>query len=289
MTFPLVIIAGATGELFDALAGQSSKAFAPNGDRILRPARGGLSSDHARDLLAASRARLKVLPESTLVNTIVLAITPAHADDAAFRDHFFPFALYRPVSEPDYSEARSVAKRNQIRNHFVEALKREALAARRQADIVKGVVSRANMNPLLLPVRNFGRNELNDVLRSVYDQVGLAHDAAALLTSATREFEAAVPYVKPPDGQRRCFSDGTLLFKSPGNDRHGYYRNARDADHQLTCLLNARSRLGGGFAHAFHFDCVAVRRLNAEYHDCHGQTRAPKATHVNIAPSDAII
>ncbi|RYG89102.1 MAG: hypothetical protein EON59_02145 [Alphaproteobacteria bacterium] len=284
-----MIVAGAAGELFDALASESSKAFAPNGDRILRPTRGGLSADHARDLLAASRTRLKALSEATLVNTIVLAITPAGADDTAFRDHFFPFALYRPVSEPDYSEARSVAKRNQIRNRFVERLKREAIAARHQADIVKGVVSRANMNPLLLPVRNFDRNELNDLLRTVYDQIGLAQDAAALLTAATRQFEVAMPYVKPPDGQRRCFSNGAHLFKSPGNDRHGYYRNARDADHQLTCLLNARSRLGGGFAYDFHFDCVAVRRLNTDYPDCHGQRRVPKSTHVNIAPSDAII
>jgi hypothetical protein len=81
-----------------------------------------------------------------------------------------------------------------------------------------------------------------------------------------------------------------LYFKSPGSDRHGFFRHPPDPAHHPECLLKARSRLGSPFRHTFHYDCTGVHgRLAATYPNCHGDPVCPKPTHVNIAPSDYVI
>lgn len=289
MTFPLVIIAGADQALFDALSGTSVNAFAPGGARIALPAPAGLNEAHAAALLAKARVRLKSLPETTPVNTVVLAIAPHGADDAQFRKAFYPFALYNPVEAPDFAKATSMNVRNRLRNELVARLKIEAIEARKRAALVKGVVSKANMSPFVLPVRNFRSKHLDAMLDKVFARIATDPDPQSLLRRAEREFLRRLPYTHPPDSDRRCLSDGRHYFKSPGHQRHGYYQNALDGDHGPTCLLNARSRLGGALAHDFHFDCDPVKRLDRRYLDCHDAACPPKDTHVNIAPSDAII
>jgi hypothetical protein len=289
VTFPLVIIAGADQALFDTLSAASANAFAPGGARILKPAPHGLTAAHAADLLAAARVRLKTLPETVPVNIIVLAVTSQDEDDAPFRQAFYPFALYRRVDAPDYSQARSTNVRNKIRNAFVGQLKSEAIESRGRADVVKGVVSKANMSPLILPVRNFRSVHLEPMLAAVFDGIATHPNPGQLLRSEEQRFVTRVPYARPPGGQRRCFCDGRHYFKSPGRHQHGYYQNSKDGAHGTTCLLNARSRLGGAIAHAFHFDCDPITGLDASYPNCHDALHPPKAKHVNIAPSDAVI
>jgi hypothetical protein len=288
VSYPVVIIAGADQELFDALAGLSAKALAPNGVVVVKPTRDGLSQGHADALLAEARKKVKLLAETVAVNTIVLTICQPDGD-RAFRQRFYPFALYRRVSPPDFSEARSRNARNRIQNAFLAQFQKTVVDLRQRAEVVKGVVSKANMSAFVLPVRNFRRKELGELLEDTFEKAGAVADLATLLRTNEQNFVKRVPMTTPPDSDRRCYSDGRHFFKSPGRDRHGYYKNAGDGDHQLTCLLNARSRLGGSLTHDFHFDCQPVRTLDADYPDCHDERREPKKAHVNIAPSDGII
>ena len=289
MSFPLVIIAGAGQALFDALSAQSANLFSPNGALILRPTPDGLSSNHASVLIEAARVRLKTLAETVAINTVVLAVTQEDEEDQAFRAAFFPFALYRRVNAPDLANARSKNIQNRVLNTFVIELQRIAVGARHRADLVKGAVSKANMSALILPTRNFRREELLFMLHAVFDQAATVDDLDALLRASETEFSRLVPFVTPPGADRRCYCDGRHYFKSPGRHRHGFYQNSKDGAHGQSCLLNARSRLGGALLHDFHFDCQPVKRLDARYPDCHDAPRPPREKHVNIAPSDGII
>ncbi|MBD3817783.1 MAG: hypothetical protein IE912_02555 [Brevundimonas diminuta] len=289
MSFPLVIIAGADRALFDTLSATSANAFAPNGARILRPAPDGLTEEHSAQLIAAARTTLKSLKETQPVNTIVLAITEPEVDDEFFRQSFFPFALYRRIDAPDFSKARSTNERNRMRNAFSETLKAAARDSRDRANIVKGHVSKANGSPFILPVRNFQSDHLSKLLSTIFAELPVARDPKALLAAAEQEFLRNLPYTTPPGSDRRCLSDRRHYFKSPGRHRHGYYQNSQDSQHGQTCLINARSRLGGAMPHDFHFDCSPTKRLDREYADCHDRLHPPKGTYINIAPSDAII
>lgn len=232
---------------------------------------------------------MKTLPETTPVNTIVLAITPQEACDEDFRQSFYPFALYKRVDRPDFAAAGSANARNRLRNELIAKLKSEAIEARQRAAVIKGIVSKANMCPFILPIRNFQSDHLHQLLGKAFANVATIPDPQYFLQDVEREFLRLHPYTRPPNSDRRCLSDGRHYFKSPGRHRHGYYQNALDGHHGPTCLLNARSRLGGAIAHDFHFDCDPVRRLDRVYEDCHKHEHRPKATYVNIAPSDAIM
>lgn len=289
MSFPLVIIAGADQDLFNALSATSADRFAPNGARIIKPTHNGLSREHAEALLTAARAELKALRETQPVNIIVLAVSEANTDDAEFRRAFFPFAYYQRINAPDLSNARSVNARNRLRNALVGTLRTTVLEARKRADLVKKSVYRANPGPLVLPLRNFQSRHLATLLETVFDRLPTARDPEALLAQAELEFLRHEPWITPPSSSRRCLSDRRHYFNSPGRHRHGYYQNVKDSDHGLTCLLNARARLGGALVHDFHFDCAPVKKLDRRYNDCHGDEHPPKEGYVNIAPGDGII
>ena len=77
--------------------------------------------------------------------------------------------------------------------------------------------------------------------------------------------------------------------RPPGTDRHGAARLV-GVGHKAYCLINGRVRLGGPFDALLHYDCDYERgAVDRKYLNCHGAPQEPaKATHVNIAPSDAI-
>jgi len=210
-------------------------------------------------------------------------------------DALYPFALVRPLRPigPDVPRTRN--ERDRRLNQFQEYLERELVALRRQTDVVRAHTRLHNLNPLLLPRANFKGRDLDAMVRRLYDTLGSATDPAALMRAEVDGFLRVHPKVHPsPEGRhtagQHCLSDGTLYFGSPGRHRHGHFRPGRDKGHAPTCLLNSRSRLGGSFAHDFHFDCKAVKGgLNRTYPNCHGEGIAPKEHHVNIAPSDYVI
>lgn len=289
MSHYIVIIGGLSPELYDLVRAESSKKFAPTGTLIIRPTHGGLTLNHADELLAAARVYAKSLREDTTLNILTITVTDYNQSDAEFRTKFFPFSLYIPIPAPQVPPGISKARRNQILNAFIDNIIRVTIDGRRRSNIIRDRVSVTNLSPLLLPIRNFKSKALTPFFAALYNQLSGVDDVGATINEAVRDFIQRHPYRKPPTSDLRCLSDGDMYFKSPGKHRHGYYRNSNDNNHKLTCLLNARSRLGGGYPHNFHFDCEPVKRLDAAFPNCHGADEEPKPTHVNIGPSDAII
>ena len=142
-----------------------------------------------------------------------------------------------------------------------------------------------------LPVRNFRSDHLKTMLNNLF--WSLSRDASPddLIKAETDRFIKAHPRTYPSDTDRRhCLSDKILYFKSPGRDRHGFFRHAANKGHGADCLLNARSRLGGTFNYQFHYDCEPVKgRLASSYPNCHDSLCSlPRASHVNISPNDYV-
>jgi hypothetical protein len=175
-------------------------------------------------------------------------------------------------------------------NEFAQHVTDAAIELRGMARIVSEFTNIQNLTPLLLPLRNFQSPTLRSILAELYEKLPQATDRKTFVDSLVKKFITFHPRVFPPGQNRHCFSDGRLFFKSPGRDRHGRFRNATADRHEMTCLLNARSRIGGHYPFDFHFDCEPVKGGLANYYsNCHAAKTAPcKNTHVNIAPNDFI-
>jgi hypothetical protein len=156
--------------------------------------------------------------------------------------------------------------------------------------VVRKYTSVHNLTPLLLPTKNFESDRLAELLGNLF--WGLAANGApdALIAQETERFLVAHPWTRMPGDDRRCLLDGVHYFRSPGHERHGFFRFSAAAGHINACLLNARSRLGGTYGYTFHYDCNAVNGgLRGDYPNCHWARVPPKKHHVNIAPNDFII
>ena len=228
--------------------------------------------------------------ESAEAAVLVAYVDFGDTSTERFVGAFFPFALTRPIEELDLSSTRNKREVNERLNAYAEYVAKEVLELRNRARRVRAHTNVHNLTPLLLPLRNFASKELDGMLRRLFDGLGTDQDPNGLLREEVDRFIVAHPRTTPPDADRHCLCNGTLYFKSPGKHRHGFYRHSKDKGHEPTCLLNARSRLGGSYDYKFHYDCTPVRgKLAAHYPNCHGAPCEPKPTHVNIAPNDCII
>lgn len=185
---------------------------------------------------------------------------------------------------------RSGSEFNRQRNEYVDYL---ILEARRSLDVgavVRKHTNVQNLTPLLLPVKNFHSRHLTELLESLFWNLHSTDAPDDLINKATANFLSAHPRVRPPDADRHCLSDKVHYFKSPGKDRHGFFRNTTAESHGTECLLNARSRLGGTFPYKFHYDCVPVKgSVAGAYPNCHDpDVGSPRSTHINISPNDYI-
>ena len=241
-------------------------------------------------MLDEARSMLRALRENIRMSLRLIYVDYADSSTAAFRKRFFPFCLSHSVPPLFLDDAPSQRQKNERLNVLSKNVIKAALNLRSSASVVAEQTNLPNLTPLLLPVRNFQAASLMHMLEHLYCDLAISAEPKALLRTEINKFLDAHPRVTPPGDNRHCFSDQRLFFKSPGKNRHGYYRNSADHQHGQTCLLNARSRLGGSFDHEFHFDCVACKGgLANHYPNCHGESVPPKTTHVNISPNDGIV
>ena len=287
----MLVIAGLSVVAFDAVRRVSQKRFAPNGGLFVKPVkRPGYPRQHADEYLREIEQHLRGLPEDEPVSIMLLYVDhDVDSTTAAFVEQFFPFALVRPIGALELDGTLPRPQQNAALEAYVDYLEREAVELRRRADRVRERTHVHNLSPLLLPLRNFNSRHHVAFLRRLFDGLGQTPDAASLLEAEIAGFIARHPRVHPPGEDRTCHSDGSHFFKSPGKARHGYYRHEVGKGHGPACLLNARTRLGGSYHHAFHYDCEPVRKLLARYPNCHNQPTPPKQNHVNIAPNDFVI
>lgn len=297
MTYAL-IVGGLPAAAFDRLKKISENRIAPGGKVFSRPnsSRGKYDPGHASHLIQSAKDYLKARPDGERVNICLIYVDYGELSTKRFVNTFFPFALPAPIQPVELDDVSLTKReRNEALNRLAANLISTSDTLRGKARLVSENTHIANLTPLLLPRKNFGGRALVHMLEHLSGALPGAEDVPALIKAAVADFFRSHPLTYPESkghyGQRHCFSDGNLFFKSPARNRHGYLRN-RDADkHAPGCLLNARSRLGGSYDHTFHYDCEPCKgaSLAASYPNCHDEATSPKERHINVAPNDYII
>ena len=284
----VLVIAGASGSTFQLLEGLSSSLLAPGGVVIRIPVTGNdsaYSARYVRSLVRATSSCVSKVPEQEPVSILLLYLNASDRSESVLLDAFFPMALPFSISVIDPYGDGQLLNRKAIKKLIVEG-------AQRLRDVYPKVSDKtqvANISPLLLPLRNFRSGALTNMLKELYDRLGKHDSPGDLIGEVVNRFKTLHPPVKPPDGAQHCYTDGNLYFKSPGRNRHGFFRNAGKNAHSDECILRARSRLGGSIPYTLHYDCTPLRQLAKAYPNCHCEDTPPKEKHVNIGPSDFII
>jgi len=292
MTEYSLVIAGLPVPFFDRLRKEAENRIAPGGKLFVTPTAwsNGYDPKHADHLLKQVYEHCLGKPEKDPVVTLLLYVDYGDKSTASLLEKFFPFALPRRLVLPDLEAARNKPERNKLLNDFAIEIIQASRSVRATSNVISHRTNVRNLNPLLLPVRNFGSDNLTQLLRKIYGEAAHSEDPDKLVGEEIDRFLSKHPWATPPDAKKHALSDGVLYFKSPGNDRHGYLRNSVAKSHPIDCLLNARSRLGGAYDYCLHYDCTPVKgKLKSAYENCHGHDSPPKKTHVNIAPNDFII
>ncbi|AUX69678.1 hypothetical protein CHX26_09385 [Porphyrobacter sp. HT-58-2] len=282
-----IVIAGLSVPGFDALKAIGPRKFAPSGELFALPVkRRGYSKQHAGGYHQAMRDRIIKLPEPERVSLTLAFVDYGDETTAAFVDAFQPFALVRPIM-PITDDFERIPTTAEVRG-YQDYLAGEAQELRARASKVAEFTNIRNLSPFLLPAGNFASRHHRLMLNALFRNLGTVNDVTKFMRKAANNFERHHPRVRPPESDHSCYSDKRLYFCSPGRDRHGYFRHDAPG-HAAHCVLSARSRFGGSFAHDLHYDCQPVTQLAANYPNCHGTPTPPKPTHVNICPNDYII
>ena len=287
----VIVVAGMSVPIFDEIRKKSENLFAPNGHLVMSPvAWNGYSEEYIKRVINNVYEIARKRNEADQFQTLLIYVDYGDESTDAIKEAFFPFALSFPFGCAPSGDELAKADLIRAMKKYVEDLLLESRRIRAVSRIVTSYTSVANLTPLLLPPTNFRNGELLILLRSLYDGLPLSDDADRLIGEAMRSFKARCPVVYPPSESRNCFSDGRLFFRSPGKDRHGFFRNSVADQHAQKCLLNARSRIGGAYPHSFHYDCTPVKgKIGKNYPNCHGELGDSKERHVNISPSDYVI
>lgn len=297
----IVCIAGLPQEAVNEIKREPARYSGEKGNEpIVRSLRGELSYRHGMsdDYLSDIYKRVSALPDLEDVGIVIAYASHADAGTDRFVRAFFPFAISVPC-EPFYYEAAPKGERRERMHSFLDTLVSRLDAARDCANQVKDELSGKIFSPLTLPIRNFQSNVLRPILEDLYINLWQTDDPAAEISSKIQVIEAAHPRARikydernhPSDPNKPYFLDDRgLRFKSPGNDLHGLLTKL-EGDHNRTCVLASRIRLGGPIVARMHYDCdyFPKQAVNDEFMNCHDQPEsAKKTTHANIAPSDAV-
>lgn len=288
----ILVIGGLPTQAFDRLRKVSSNKLAPGGKLILSPNlwKGAYHPKHANALITEANKFCASRPEKDPIVTLLIYVDFEDPSTTAFLNSFFPFSLPCRLKLPNFYGASNANEANRLLGEFEEKVIAASAKLREVSTLISHETSLPNLNPLLLPRRNFHSQALDRMLRKIFDEAVESDHPKAMIEAEISSFHAKHPWLTPPGDQKHCLSDGQLYFKSPGKHRHGFFRNSAAASHELDCLLNARSRLGGSYDYCFHFDCEPVKgKLKASYDNCHGGNGTPKENHVNIAPNDYIV
>lgn len=287
-----LVIAGLDQQSFDRVKTESEKRLAPNGSVVIAPTRadGVYGETYISDLVLRTHRLAATFGVRDPFQTLLLYADHANASTSNLLDRFFPYSLplgFRPfAAEPNSTKAQI----RQELNELADRVKDGATTLRSCARVVSEHTEVANLTPLLLPLRNFHADALPNMLQAIYRNVAASRDPKALIAREVQRFFNDSPRTNAPGQTRHCLSDGRLYFQSPGKHRHGHFRDGSSADHLPTCLLNAKSRIGGVYDPYFHYDCIPTKgALLSSYPSCHDQQTKPKPDHVNIAPNDCII
>lgn len=287
-----IVIGGLEADAFNRIKQESENRIAPGGKVIIEPnkAIGSYAKNHAASLISKLHTYAKSLHEAEKFSVMLLYVDYEDRTTQNFIDNFFPFALPLSLHKYDLSSQPNKKTRNETLNGIATEVLSGSLRLRERSRLISSFTDIHNLTPVLLPRENFRCSSIETLLRELFCKLAADPDPEKLVRSSVAAFFAQRPRVFAPGQDRHCFCDGQLFFQSPGKHRHGFFRLSGAHNHSEVCLLNARSRVGGSYDYKFHYDCIPTKgSLKSQYPDCHGEGRAPKSTHVNIAPNDYIV
>lgn len=286
----VLVIAGLNTAMFDRIRKESARRFVPDGHLVSAPiTQKGYSHSYINRLIGQTHDYAAKLAETNRLSTLLLNVDFKDQSTTDLLEAFFPYSLPMKISYPDAITGNTQQIAVAL-NKFTEILVRQSINLRSVSRIISEHTNVHNLTPLLLPVKNFKSKILSEMLWNLYQSLASAEYPATAVQSAISMFLAEHPRARQQDDRQHCFYDGTHYFKSPGRHRHGFFRNDKSEHHIQTCLLNARSRLGGVYDHSFHYDCTASNgSLRKEYENYHGKFSPPGKNHVNICPNDYVI
>lgn len=286
----VAILAGLPVDVHDRIRRESAELLVSGGRLIVKPlsAANAYNRQYADAILREIHDFMKSQSENEKISVIMCYVT--HPGERDFLKAFFPHALVRNIKGANLAGANNNNERNRLLNEYVVYIRKQLSILKSISNAVKERTDIRNLTPLLLPLRNFKSDYFIKMISNLFDQLGSHPDPRQMLDTEINQFFKRHPRVHPDDSAQHCFSDGTMYFKTPGRHRHGYYRHNNDDGHAVYCLINARSRLGGPYEHAFHYDCSPAKgKLADHFPNCHGEPGPAKEKHVNIAPNDYVI
>lgn len=282
-----IVIAGLSVAGFDALKAMKPRRVAPVGEFFAAPVKQpGYPKQQAAYYLQKMHDRVVKLAENEPVSLALAYVDYGDESTAAFVKAFQPFVLARPIRSitENFQEIPSAADIRIYQNYLAD----EAKELRERAKRISEFTHIRNLSPFLLPNKNFDSRYHRILLSVLYANLGTVADVGKFMQKAAKNFERHHPKVKPAGSKYSCYSDKKLYFCSPGGNRHGYFRHNAQG-HSPACVLAARSRFGGSYAHDLHYDCQPVSALATSYPNCHCAPTTPKSTHANICPNDYVI
>lgn len=152
------------------------------------------------------------------------------------------------------------------------------------------MVSKRNTTPLLLPINNYGKTLVSDLLQDVQTELFESKEKSQVLKNIIDQFNNRVNRKKIRSGPREitCYVSGNIVFKSPGKHTHGVKVNSAGDNHNTFCYLNGCFRIGAKIYDGFHYDCEDLNghQLNKSFKNCCGEGENHRTKYINIYPSD---
>lgn len=115
------------------------------------------------------------------------------------------------------------------------------------------LASNANTTPMLLPVKNYPSDGLNNIFDELKGLNG-GENLNAQIRAIVKKFRKLFPIVRF-ENKNVFISKKKILFNSPGIDRHGYLDH-NVLTHEAYCWLKGNLRFGALFDSRFHYDCT---------------------------------
>ena len=169
-------LAGLGTEAFDRVRAKSERRFVPDGRLLVAPVKRFGYPQRDPLFLEQAKTYILTLPESERLCIGLAYVDYGDHTTISFVKRFFPFALPRPVRPIDFTGVTNKNTKAERLNRYVNYLVGECRHLIRKLGQVTEQTAVANLTPLLLPLRNFGGEKFEEMLRKLYDQLGSAQD-----------------------------------------------------------------------------------------------------------------
>ncbi len=248
-----------------------------------------LDHDYCDDLIKTLVAYIEGRPDALNQGLgVVLLLRPWEQNQ--FETDFWPFALCKTLYVNERISRDGIGAQRVANKYAATAISAATRLRKPVRALNAEYETRLRRTPLLLPMRHFSSQHLQDLVAETLEAVRNVGIPADAIKAACTRFESHHPYKK--HGRGGCFKSGLgVEFKAPGrNSFHGRRALTKASGHNEACFLNARVRLGGSLPDGFHYDCTRGNFVYAgTFRNCHDAEAAYRGRpHLNVYPNDFI-